>query len=46
MLNHTFLDRATDEVTIHKYKSALAAEINYAVLCLFSYIAAARRADR
>nr|XP_018672670.1 MAP kinase-activating death domain protein isoform X3 [Ciona intestinalis] len=39
-------NRDTDEVTIHKFKSALANEICYAVLCLFSYVAAARRADR
>nr|CAB3263591.1 MAP kinase-activating death domain protein-like [Phallusia mammillata] len=39
-------NRNTDEVTIHKFKSPLANEICYAVLCLFSYVAAARRADR
>ncbi|XP_077971864.1 MAP kinase-activating death domain protein-like isoform X3 [Styela clava] len=37
--------RDTDEVTLHKFKSPLASEICYAVLCLFSYVAAGRSAQ-
>ena len=36
----------TDDVVIHKYKSPMASEICYAVLCLFSYVAAARSIER
>ena len=36
----------TDEIVPHKFKSPLATEICYAVLCLFSYVAAARSFER
>jgi len=36
-------DRETDQVVIHRYKSACAKEMCYAVLCLFSYHTAARK---
>ena len=36
----------TDDIVIHKFKSPMASEICYAVLCLFSYVAAARTIER
>ena len=36
----------TDELVVHKFKSPMASEICYAVLCLFSYVAAARSFER
>ncbi|XP_076817752.1 MAP kinase-activating death domain protein-like isoform X3 [Clavelina lepadiformis] len=39
-------NRDTDEVTIHKFKSVLASEICYSLLCLFSYVAAITQTER
>lgn len=36
----------TDEIIVHKFKSPMSSEICYAVLCLFSYVAAARSFER
>ncbi|XP_078667974.1 MAP kinase-activating death domain protein-like isoform X28 [Branchiostoma floridae x Branchiostoma belcheri] len=39
-------DSQTRQVTVRKYKSAMANEICYAVLCVFSYVAAAKSQEK